>query len=100
MNTVYAAAGRDEKSHELVLQLANQLAESRSVNIQLQGYNGQGATAKVVTLANNNPEIENTLDAPDAISPGKSDLPGIKPSFVAELPPNSVQILRIPLLDH
>jgi alpha-L-arabinofuranosidase len=99
-SSLFAAAGRDEKTLELVLELANPGPEPRSVNIDLQNFGSRQATGKMTTLGAEDPNVENTLDGPSTISPRESELPGIQSNFVAALPANSVQILRIPLQGH
>ncbi|HEY4232122.1 MAG TPA: alpha-L-arabinofuranosidase C-terminal domain-containing protein [Lacipirellulaceae bacterium] len=96
VNTVYAAAGRDEKSGELVLELVNPFADPRSVDVELQGDERGERAAKVIMLNNNDPDAENTLDASDMVTPHQSELPGFKSRFVVAAPPYSVQILRVP----
>jgi alpha-L-arabinofuranosidase len=94
--TFYAAAGRDQRAGELVLQMVNPFAEPMSVTVKLNGAGKLGNKARTITLTNPDPDAENSLDKPDAVAPRKGELPGIAPVFTCTMEPYSLTTLRIP----
>jgi alpha-L-arabinofuranosidase len=93
---LYAAAGRDERTREIVLQLVNPFHESVATRIKLEGVRGLGSKARVITLSNLDDNAENTLERPDATMPRTSEFTGLAPEFAFGVEPYSVVTLRIP----
>jgi alpha-L-arabinofuranosidase len=96
VSTLYAAAGRDQRAGELVVQLVNPFAETMSVTVSLAVAGKIGPTARTVTLTNPSPDAENSLDQPDVIAPRQGELSGLAPVFTCTLDPHSLTTLRIP----
>jgi len=94
--TFYAAAGRDQRAGELVLQMVNPFADPMSVTVKLNGAGKLGNPARVITLTNPNPDAENSLDQPGAVVPRKGEFTGVAPVFTCTLEPYSLTTLRIP----
>jgi len=93
---LYAAAGRDTAANELVLQLANPFSEPMAIAVKLKGARKLGSKARTITLANGNPEMENSFDKPDAVAPLAGEFSGITPEFSYILSPYSLTTMRIP----
>jgi alpha-L-arabinofuranosidase len=93
---VYAAAGRDNRAGELILQMVNPFSEPTPVNVKLNGAVGLGGKARTITLANPSPDAENTFDNPNAIAPQMGEFSGVAPEFSCTLPPHSLTTFRIP----
>jgi len=94
--TLYAAAGRDQRTGELVLQMVNPFAESTTASVILNGVGKLGYKARMITLTNPKPDAENSLDKPDTVVPQTSDFSGVAPEFTCILAPYSLTTLRIP----
>ena len=94
--TFYAAAGRDRRTGELVLQMVNPFGEPMSVTVKLNGAGKLGNRARVTTLGNDNPDAENPVGGPAAVVTRESGLSGIAPVFTCTLEPYSLTTLRIP----
>ena len=92
----YAAAGRDQRAGELVLQMVNPFSESMSVTVNLNGAGKLGKSARVITLANPNPDAENSVGGPAAVVPQVSEFTGVAPTFTCTVEPYSLTTLRIP----
>lgn len=94
--TFYAAAGRDRRAGELVLQMVNPFSEPMQVTVKLNGAGTLGTKAKTITLANPNPDAENSLDNPDVVTPQIGEFSGVAPEFSCTLSPYSLTTFRIP----
>jgi alpha-N-arabinofuranosidase len=94
--TFYAAAGRDRRAGELVLQMVNPFAEPMSVTVKLNGAGKLGDKARTITLASPDPDAENSFDQPDTVVPRQGELSGIAPVFTCTMDPYSLTTLRIP----
>jgi alpha-L-arabinofuranosidase len=92
----YAAAGRDLRAKELVLQMVNPSADTLPVAIKLSGARLAGSKAKTITLANASADSENTLDRPDTVVPRTSEFNGVAADFTYRMEPYSLTTLRIP----
>lgn len=93
---VYAAAGRDKRAGELILQMVNPFSEPMSVDVKLNGADKLGSKAQTITLANPNPDAENSFDDPDAVAPQVNEFSGVAPEFSCTLSPYSLTTFRIP----
>jgi len=96
VSTFYAAAGRDQRVGELVLQLVNPFAEAMSVTVNLAGAGHLSPTARIITLTNPDPDAENSLAQPGVVAPRQGVFNGIAPQFTCALEPYSLTTLRIP----
>lgn len=92
---LYAAAGLDEESGELVCELVNPFAEPCATQIRLAGGIATGEALKVVTLGHEDPTVENSLEAPDRVIPVESVQPVSGNEFVHTVPPHAAQVLRV-----
>jgi alpha-L-arabinofuranosidase len=96
VSLLYASAGRDDRAHEIILQLVNPFAQPMAAAIKLAGLRTVGSRAQVMTLANADPDTENTLNRPDAVAPRTGEFTGVAPEFTYHLEPHSLTTLRIP----
>src|SRR3972149_3047404 len=61
---LYAAAGVDRSAQELVIELVNPTDKACDVAINLQGYGGGTADARLTRLTADDPDLENSLNDP------------------------------------
>jgi alpha-L-arabinofuranosidase len=94
--TLYAAAGRDRRAGELVLQMVNPFAEPMIVTVKLNGAGKLGDKARTITLTNPDPDAENSFDQPETVVPRQGELSGIASVFTCTMDPYSLTTLRIP----
>jgi alpha-L-arabinofuranosidase len=94
--TFYAAAGRDRRAGELVLQMVNPFAEAMAVTVELAGAGKWGSQARMITLTHPDPAAENSLDHPGLVAPRQGKFAGVAPVFICPLEPYSLTTLRIP----
>lgn len=92
---LYASAGRDEASGEIVLQLVNPFDEPRTAEIELRGLASPSVRGRVVTLHAADPDAENMLDVPDRVKPREVDFAKSPSTFVHKVPAHSLQMLRL-----
>ena len=86
---------RNGKTGMLFVKIVNPQAESQNVAIDLKGVKSIATDAEVETLAAD-PAASNTLAEPTKVTPVKSRITGVKPSFTHTVPPNSITVLKIP----
>jgi alpha-L-arabinofuranosidase len=92
----FAVAGYSRKESAVVLKATNYLATPVRTEVRLEGAATVGAAGRHLVIRGKGPEDENTLDNPRRIVPQELPLPGVAASFTVELPPLSVNVLRIP----
>jgi len=91
---VYAVAGRDVDSGDVVLKLVNPTNDATEVAIDLAGLREVEATAKATVLTGR-PDDVNSLEQPHQVTPRESIVDLAGPKFAHTLPPYSLTILRI-----
>ena len=94
--TFYAAAGRDRRAGELILQMVNPFAETTSVTVTLAGASKLDNPARKITLTNPDPDAENTLGHADVVAPRIERFNGVASEFTITVEPHSLTTLRIP----
>ena len=92
----FAAAGYSRKDGAVVLKATNYLPTPVRTEVQLEGAATVGSAGRHLVIRGKGPEDENTLDDPRRIVPQELPLPGCAAAFTVELPPLSVNVLRIP----
>ena len=92
---LFALAGLDRRSGEIVLKIVNRAAAPRPVTITLNGGCTPARTARIITLSHDDPAAENTLDEPDLIVPRETrrEVPGS--AFRQTLPASSFTVFRL-----
>lgn len=90
---VYAAAGADDETGEVVLAVANPTAEIRRGKVALAEGGATRATA--IVLTSESPLDVNSFDAPRRVSPSQQSIPVSNGVVEHEFPACSFTILRI-----
>jgi alpha-L-arabinofuranosidase len=96
LSAFFATAGYDRKNKEVVLKATNYEKTPVQAEIQLDGAAKVGKGGRHLVIRSDKPEDENSLDNPLRIGPRELPLNGCGRSFSVELPPGSVNVLRIP----
>lgn len=92
---IFAAAGRDDSTGEIILQLVNPHDEPREASIQLAGLSSQAVRGRIFTMQDSDSAAENSREAPDRVAPREAEFPTTQAKFNHTVPANSVQILRL-----
>ena len=93
--SVFAIAGRDEKTNELVVKVVNANSTISNVKIELQSAGKLASLATVITLASTSEEDENSFDNPIQYVPLSTTTPIQGPEFTYGFQPWSLTILRL-----
>lgn len=92
---LYAVAGKDRKSGEIIVDVANPGGQAVNAGIDLNGVTRLASPAIALVLTSASPEDENTLDAPSKVVPREVRLTvagsGIRHTF----PAYSFTVLRL-----
>ena len=94
--TFFANAGYDRKARTVVLKATNYHRTPITVEIQLDNAATVGAAGRHFVIRSDEPHAENSFDNPCRIVPVEQPLAECAKSFTVTLPPNSVNVLRIP----
>jgi alpha-N-arabinofuranosidase len=94
---LYASAVRDTRGNEIILKIVNAAAERRTVKIDLAGAAGVGKSGKAVLLTSDL-KAENSLEQPMNVAPVESKVTVASSSFDYDLAPNSLVVLRLPVV--
>ncbi|HKI69238.1 MAG TPA: alpha-L-arabinofuranosidase C-terminal domain-containing protein, partial [Verrucomicrobiae bacterium] len=97
---LYALAGLDKKSHEVVIKIVNPTASPVDSRIDLEGTAKVAGSAKAITLGNADATAENTLDDPNVVVPTETKFRVSGAQFNYHLAPNSLTVLRIPAVSR
>ena len=91
---MFALAGLDHPSGEIILKVVNRATAPRAVTIHLNGGASAGK-ARLFILHHDDPAAENSLDDPEVVVPREStrDIPGAE--FTHTLPANSLTVMRL-----
>ena len=92
--SVQGCATRDNKTGEIILKLVNPQTNAVSLNIEIKGVTSLGSDGSAITLAGN-PEDTNSISDPKKIVPMTTTLRRLKPSFVYEMRPHSIVVLKL-----
>ena len=90
---IFSSATIDDASGELIVKVANTSDAATTARIRLK--NMEPTCARVVRLSPNDGTEENTLDAPTAIHPVEQLLSPENGSILLDVPPYSLNIVRI-----
>jgi len=96
---LFAVASVDEDSGETIVKVVNPTAKAANVEIDLAGADLASKSCKAITLASDNPEAENSIDAPKNIAPRESTLQLDGAKFQHSFPAYSFTVLRIDTQD-
>ena len=94
-DSLYANAVRDEAAGEIILKVVNPGATATEAKINLAGISAVEASAKVTVLAAEKLSEENSMTAPQNISPVESAVNNAAKEFSFNFAPRSVTVLRL-----
>ena len=92
---LYAAAGRDEKSGETILAVANPSSAPIPTRINLDGTTNVAPIARAILLTSASPDDENSFEQPGKVAPREESFPVAGPEFERTFPAWSFTILRL-----
>ncbi len=95
VKSLYAVAGLQQATHEIILKAVNIGAEPLDTMLNLAGAKKLAPAAQVITLTSDSTDDENSFDAPGKIAPKASTVPLAGPEFHYIFPPHSVTVLRV-----
>ena len=88
---LFAVASADRKTGEVILKVVN-AGEAAEVELNINGVTGP---ARTIVLASDKLTDENTLNAPDRITPKEQVVANATPNFRHTFPARSVTVLRL-----
>ena len=94
---LFALAGLDRKSGEIILKIVNRSTAPRTISIQLNGCDLFARKARVITLHHDDPTAENSLDDPEVVVPREEPVTITGSEFQHRLHANSLTVLRVSL---
>jgi alpha-L-arabinofuranosidase len=92
---IYAAAGIDRATGEVVLFAVNPALSAVSATIDLGGRTGAAAGGRAIVLTSDRPDDKNSFEEPDRVAPRETVLPAEPARFAYQFPANSVTVLRL-----
>jgi alpha-L-arabinofuranosidase len=95
-STLFANAGYEEKSKTVILKATNYQKTPLTTEVTLDGVANVAPTGGHLFMTSAEPYAENSFESPRLIVPQEVELKGCAPRFTVTLPPNSVNVLRIP----
>lgn len=90
-----ATAGRRTSDGAVIVKLVNAAEQAQTVRIELAGAKAVAATGTAEVLQSAHGDDENTLDAPDNVSPKSQPMEGVGPVFTRTVPGQSVTIMTL-----
>jgi alpha-L-arabinofuranosidase len=93
--SLFAVAGRDEKTGETVLKVVNASGQPLGTAVELRGAKEAAVKGKAITLTGAGPLEENSFATPDKIAPREEALKASAPTFTRTFPAHSVTVLRL-----
>jgi len=95
ISELYALAGFENKSNELIIKAVNPTDVPVVAKISLKGVGKVGNKARVITLSNGDPKAENSLDKPNVVVPVESEFDGTGAEFSYTYKPYSLTVIRV-----
>jgi alpha-L-arabinofuranosidase len=92
---LFAVAGIERKSGDVLLRVVNRATTPQEVRVNLQGVAAIARSAKITTLSNEDPQLENTVDYPDAILPIESTFETVGAEFTYTFKSYSFTLIRL-----
>jgi alpha-L-arabinofuranosidase len=93
-NSIYGAASIDEKSNEVIIKLVNTSADTKSIDLNINGLVAK-ANGKVISMVEKNLKNFNTITEPSKIIPTESAINIEKGKTLVSLEPYSFKVFRI-----
>jgi alpha-L-arabinofuranosidase len=94
-SSLYAVAGRDDKSGEVILKIINSATEAMETTVALNGMKVGRLRGTAVVLSGNDPLAENSLSEPRKIAPRNETVTVEGPTFTHSFPARSVTVMRL-----
>ena len=95
LQSMYAVAGLQQASHEIILKVVNAAGEAMNTAVELKGATQLAPTGKAYVLASSDPEAENSFDEPTKVAPKEETVHLAGTSFHHTFPAHSVTVLRL-----
>jgi alpha-L-arabinofuranosidase len=95
VKALYASASHDDHTGDVILKVVNASAEGIDTAVHLKGASNLPRSAQAIVLCSENAADENSLHAPDKVSPKTQTLSLGGPDFQHVFPGNSLTVLRI-----
>jgi alpha-L-arabinofuranosidase len=92
---LYASTTRDSTSGDLIVKVVNTAATPTETDIQFDGANKLGSSARAIVLTSESPRDENTLEEPTKVSPKEQSLSLSGKQLKHAFPGNSLTVLRV-----
>lgn len=92
---LFAIAGKDEKTGEIIVKVVNSSSEPIETNITLIGVQKIASTGEIITLKAKTGEEENSFESPEKTIPVKENISGISADFKRVFPAFSILVLRV-----
>ena len=96
LSPFFATAGYDRQNQTVVIKATTYSGKPIQAEIQLDGAAKVGQSGKHIAISSPGQYDENSLDDPRRIVPRELPLSSLSEHFTVELPPYSVNVLRIP----
>lgn len=93
----FANAGYERKDKNVIVRATNYYPVSLPLTIEFNNVQSVEEMGEHTIIRANRPEDENSLEQPDRIRPRQQALGGCSRRFKVEIPPRSVNVLRIPV---
>ncbi|MDR1224143.1 MAG: carbohydrate binding domain-containing protein [Tannerella sp.] len=95
-NGLFASAVRDKNTQEYIVKVINTSAETQAIALHFDGLrkNDILSGGKCIKLKADNPEQDNTVEAPSAITPNESLISAEGHTFKTELEPHTFAIYK------
>jgi alpha-L-arabinofuranosidase len=92
----FATAGYDRKDQTVVVKATSYSSKPVRAEIQLDGAARVARSGRQIVISAPQPFAENSLENPRLIEPRELPLSNVSARFSVELPPYSVNVLRLP----
>jgi alpha-L-arabinofuranosidase len=92
---VYSVASMKDDTREILLKTVNPSANAFSAEVEIAGTSAVGPNSTRLMMSSASPADENSLDAPDHVSPSTTSIPTPATSFSLSVPAYSVSVMRI-----
>lgn len=94
-NGIYATAAIDANTGELIVKMVNVNDVGHALDIQVDGVTSLGANGTMTVLKSRDPDMVNSFESPEQISPQNSQATIGGAQFSVEVAPMSLSVLRV-----
>lgn len=96
-DSLYASACIDDKTHELIIKIANTIGKEQTVSFTFDGLNNHETKATITYLQSDDLNTVNSLKEPLAVAPKTKELDVKNKVLNMQLLPNSFSVIRLSL---